>query len=87
MTPDELEQHSRLMMDFSLEHERQPSFCSKISYFFFKQEIPSHLETYLNIKKEHGADGDYSCIDNEAILLQYGIIFPERLDNPVSRGE
>ena len=46
-------------------------------YFFFTQEQPSSLETYLKIKKETGADGDYSCIDNETILRNYGVVIPD----------
>ena len=76
MNPDELEELSSLQLDERLDKERAPSLCAKLSYFFCKQTIPSNLETYLQIKEKHGAEGDYSCIDNESILANYGIVIP-----------
>ena len=46
------------------------------------------MEKYLQLKKESGVSADYSTIDNEAILRNYGIeIPPEALDSSRSLRE
>ncbi len=79
MSPDELEDLAKLREDIQLAAERKQNFCSKMYYFFCEQVQPSNLETYLSIKKESGADGDYSSIDNETILRNYGIVIPDNI--------
>lgn len=81
MTPDELDELSRLEADCKLAEERRPSFCTKFKYFFFKQEYPSHLATYLQLKKQHGGLDHFACIDNESILRNYGIEVPSNSSN------
>ena len=77
MTPEEMEEHSSMQADEKLEKARSPNCCSKLAYFFCKQNIPSHLQTYLELKESEGRQADYSVIDNESVLKNYGIVIPE----------
>ena len=65
-----------MLADEKLERGRQPGCCAKMAYFFCRQAHKSHLETYLELKKSQGQEADYSVIDNESILKQYGIEIP-----------
>ena len=78
MTPDELEDYSKLISDEEIQKERTPGCCQKLTYFFFHQKYKSHLETYLELKAENGESADYSVLENESILKNYGIILPEQ---------
>ena len=79
MSPEEMEEWSALLDNERLEKERQAGCCAKLSHFFCKQKHTSHLETYLELKKSEGREGDYSVIDNESILKKYGIVIPDDL--------
>ena len=76
MTPDELEELSKIESDIRLSKERRLGLCSKLNYFFFEQVYPSNLDMYLQLKKSGGAHSDYSAIDNESVLRGYGIEIP-----------
>ena len=87
MSPEEMEEWAALMDNERLEKERQPGCCAKLSHFFCKQKHTSHLETYLELKKSEGREGDYSVIDNESILKKYGIVIPDDLPEVPSLAE
>ena len=65
------------MSDDKLSEERTPGCFSKLNYFFFKQEHKSHIATYLELKGKYGEEGDYTAIENESILRDYGIKISE----------
>jgi len=46
-------------------------------HFFFELNEKSSLETYLQIKEAGGATADYSAVDNETILRNYGVVIPD----------
>ena len=77
MTAEELEEFQRLVSDENLAKERTAGCYEKLKYFFFKQTYKSHLQTYLELKAQNGQDADYSVIDNESILLSYGLVIPD----------
>jgi len=77
MTPEEMEALQKLNQDIELANERKLGLCRKMYHFFFEREEKSSLETYLQIKEEGGATADYSAVDNETILRNYGVVIPD----------